>query len=190
MQKLFNILEQIGNKRTYQNGEILFLQGAMPTHLYLLLNGKVRLYKTKEHISSTQLTLHILSSPQFIAEMPFFMQSPYPANAECASICEIITISQESFHTHCLGNSEICLLFITSLCKKIQILESHIALHNQSLQEKVLSYLSHNKDSLHALTQRHIANALNIAPESLSHTLKTLKTQGILTTHKGKITLL
>ncbi|MDY5821327.1 MAG: helix-turn-helix domain-containing protein, partial [Helicobacter sp.] len=65
-----------------------------------------------------------------------------------------------------------------------------IALQNQSLQEKVLSYLSHNKDSLHTLTQRHIANALNIAPESLSRTLKTLKTQGILTTHKGKVKLL
>ncbi len=58
MQELFHIMAQIGNKRTYQNGEILFLQGAMPTHLYLLLSGKVRLYKTKEHISSTQLTLH------------------------------------------------------------------------------------------------------------------------------------
>lgn len=190
MQELFDIMVQIGNKCTYQNSEILFLQGLKPTHLYLLLSGKVRLYKTKEHISQEQHTLHTLSSPQFIAEMPFFMQSPYPASAECASICEIITISYESFHTHCLGNSEICLLFITSLCKKIQILESHIALQSQNLQEKVLSYLSHNKASLHTLTQRHIAQALNIAPESLSRTLKALKTQGILTTHKGKISLL
>ena len=118
MQELFHIMTQMGNKRTYQNGEILFLQGAMPTHLYLLLSGKVRLYKTKEHISSNQLTLHTLSSPQFIAEMPFFMQSPCPANAECASICEIITISQESFHTHCLGNSEICLLLSLHYAKR------------------------------------------------------------------------
>lgn len=190
MQELFSVMEQIGSKRIYQNGEILFLQDAIPTHLYLLLSGKVRLYKTKEHISSKQHTLHTLSSPQFIAEMPFFMQNPYPASAECASICEIITINRERFHTHCLDKSEICLLFITSLCKKIQILESHITLQNQNLQEKVLGYLTCNKDSLHTLTQRHIAKVLNITPESLSRTLKVLKSQGLLTTHKGKITLL
>ncbi|TLD82486.1 Crp/Fnr family transcriptional regulator [Helicobacter trogontum] len=190
MQELFNIMEKIGNKRTFQRNEILFFEGSMPTHLFLLISGKVRLYKTKEHVSSEQHTLHTLSGPQFIAEMPFFMQSPYPANAECASTCEIIAISHENFHTQCLNKSEICLLFITSLCKKIKILESHIALQNQNLQERVLSYLSHNKDNLHTLTQRHIAQALNIAPESLSRTLKTLKMQGILTTHKGKIMLL
>ncbi len=190
MQQLFNTLAKIGHKRYFTCGEILFFEGMMPTHLFLLLHGKVRLYKVKEQLTSNQHTLHTLVAPQFIAEMPFFMQTPYPANAECIQPCEIISISLHTFHTHCLQDNQICTLFITSLCKKIQILESHIATQNKNLQMRVLEYLSSHAKTLSTLTQRQIAQNLNIAPESLSRTLKILKNQGKIATQKGKIMLL
>lgn len=190
MQKLFSSIEKIGQKRTLESGEILFFEGMMATNLLLLLQGKVRLYKSQENLSSKKHTLHILNAPQFIAEMPFFMQTTYLANAECIQTCEIISISFETFQTQCLQDNQICLLFITSLCKKIQILESHIASYNQSLQVRVLQYLQTNKASLATITQRKIAQSLNITPESLSRTLKILKAKHIITTHKGKIVLI
>lgn len=190
MQQLFDTLAQIGHRRHFPSGEILFFEGVMPTHLYLLVHGAVRLYKSSSDLSSKEHTLHVLHAPQFIAEMPFFMRTPYPANAECKQPCEIISIDSDTFQTHCLQNSQVCLLFITSLCKKIQILESHIATQHKSLTDRLISYLKAHQSQLHTITQKQIAQNLNTSPESLSRTIKTLKEQGILTTKKGKITLL
>lgn len=187
MYKLFSSIEKIGQKRVLKSGEILFFEGMKPTHLFLLLSGKVRLYKVQEQLLGKEYTLHTLAAPQFIAEMPFFMQTAYPANAECVQTCEVISISLQTFQTHCLNDSQICLLFITSLCKKIQILESYIATNNQNLQTRVLNYLQLHKSSLPKLTQRKIAQNLNITPESLSRILKILKANHIITTNKGKI---
>lgn len=190
MKKLFSSIEKIGHKRTLESGEILFFEGMKANNLLLLLSGKVRLYKSQENLSCKEHTLHILNAPQFIAEMPFFMQTTYPANAECIQTCEIIGINFETFQNQCLQNNQICLLFINSLCKKIQILESHISTYNQSLQMRVLQYLQTHKANLPTLTQRKIAQSLNITPESLSRTLKILKEKHIIATHKGKIVFL
>ncbi|TLD94667.1 Crp/Fnr family transcriptional regulator [Helicobacter jaachi] len=191
MQELFQTLSQIGRKRHYSAGQILFFEGQEARYLFLLLKGKVRLYKSKEDIhQTTQRTIHTLSAPEFIAEMPFFMQLSYPANAECIEDCEIISISFESFHAHCLQDNQICLLFIASLCQKVRILESHIAQSNQNLQSRLLHYLNTHAHKLATLSQRHIAKELSISPESLSRALKMLKNQGKITTHKGKISLL
>ena len=190
MQQLIDTLSRIGHTFTHSKGDILFFEGQEATHLRLLKSGKVRLYKSRADINlSTQCTIHTINTPQFIAEMPFFMRLCYPANAECIESCEIIRISFDEFCKHCLNDMQMCLLFITSLCQKIKILESHINMSNQTLQERLLSYLQTHKDSLHTMSQKHIAQSLNIAPQSLSRTLKILKNQGIINTHKGKIEL-
>ncbi|CAM2812802.1 Crp/Fnr family transcriptional regulator [Helicobacter hepaticus] len=158
--------------------------------LLLLLKGKVRLYKSKTDIDDNECTLHTIAAPSLIAEMPFFMRLNYSSNAQCMQPCEIISIHFETFYTHILQDTQMCSLFITSLCQKIQILESHITAHNQNLQTRLLAYLKNHKALLPTQTQRQIAQNLNISPESLSRTLKILKSKGILATTKGKITLL
>lgn len=191
MKELIRALRSISRTHQYTKGEIIFFEGQKAEHLLLLISGKVRLYKASSNINHTlEHTLHTLCAPQFIAEMPFFMNLAYPANAECVEDCEIMSISARAFYKDCLADKQICLLFITSLCQKVQILETHIATYNQSIQERLLSYLKAHHNQLPSLSQKHIAQSLNISPQSLSRTLKILKKQGILNTSKGKITLL
>ncbi|TLE01550.1 Crp/Fnr family transcriptional regulator [Helicobacter japonicus] len=190
MQPLFDTLSRIGKKRLYGANEILFFEGESVSSLLLLLKGKVRLYKSKTDIDDNECTLHTITAPSLIAEMPFFMHLHYPSNAECMQSCEIISIHFDTFCTHILQDTQMCSLFITSLCQKIQILESHITAHNQNLQTRLLAYLKSHKDLLPTQTQRQIAQNLNVSPESLSRTLKMLKSKGIITTTKGKIYLL
>ncbi len=190
MQRLFDTLTHIGQKRHYNAGELLFFEGECVSSLLLLTQGEVLLYKSKTDIGDSECTLHIITAPSLIAEMPFFMRLKYPSNAQCMQPCEIIKIRLEIFHTHILQDVQMCSLFITSLCHKIQILESHINAHNQNLQTRLLAYLNAHKDLLHTQTQRQIAQSLNVSPESLSRTLKMLKNKGIITTIKGKIQIL
>ncbi|MCX2717540.1 Crp/Fnr family transcriptional regulator [Helicobacter sp. MIT 21-1697] len=190
MQALFDTLSRIGRKSHHNTNEILFFEGECVSSLLLLTQGKVRLYKSKTDIDDSECTLHIITAPSLIAEMPFFMRLNYPSNAQCMQPCEIISIHFDTFYTHILQDTQMCSLFITSLCHKIHILESHINAHNQNLQTRLLNYLKAHKDSLRTQSQKQIAQSLNVSPESLSRTLKILKNKGIVTTHKGKITLL
>ncbi|RDU73701.1 Crp/Fnr family transcriptional regulator [Helicobacter aurati] len=191
MQQLLESLTQIGHKTTYNANAIVFFENEKAERLFLLLRGKVRLYRSKTEIYNKETrykeyTIHTLCAPNFIAEMPFFMESHYPANAQCVEQSEIISITLQAFKKH-LQNSEFCLLFITSLCQKIRILESYITTQNQNLQTRFLHFLNTHQNILPTLTQKHIAQHLNTNPESLSRLIKSYKNKGLISTNKGKI---
>ncbi|MDD6054930.1 MAG: Crp/Fnr family transcriptional regulator [Helicobacter sp.] len=187
MQELFKILQNIGYKRFYNKNEILFFEGEIPNKLCVILSGKVRIYKSKD---SSEETLHYAQAPDFIAEMPSLLNKPYPATAICINDCEILEIPLSVFKKQCEQNAELTYCLIISLCQKIRILESHIANNALNLKDKLIAFLQEHKDKLDKLTQRQIATSLNTSPEALSRIIKTLKKDGILSTNKGKITLL
>lgn len=197
MQDYFKILFPLGYKRFYQKNEILFFEGETPKQLFVLLSGKVKIYKTIEETAKTrgrntkkiikEQILHQIIAPNFIAEMPSFLKQPFPASASCEEECEILEISLATFQKQCMENPTFCFNFIASLCDKIKILESHILQNSLGLKERLIQFLQANEAELANLTQRQIAQRLNTSAESLSRVLKDLKAQGILSTQKGKI---
>ncbi|WP_297814111.1 Crp/Fnr family transcriptional regulator [uncultured Helicobacter sp.] len=197
MQDCFKLLFSLGYKRFYHAKEILFFEGEIPKQLFVLLNGRVRIYKTLEESPKTrgrkakikEQTLHSIYAPNFISEIPSFLNEPFPVNAACEEECEILEINLATFQKHCMENPSFCRNFIASLCDKIKILESHIAQNSLSLKERLMEFLRINKTELANLTQREIAQRLNTSAESLSRILRELKAQGILSTQKGKIIL-
>ncbi|WP_318529651.1 cyclic nucleotide-binding domain-containing protein [Campylobacter sp. RKI_CA19_01122] len=70
MDKHFEILISKGEKKYFKKGNILFFQGEKANKIYILLNGKVRIYKV--NTKGFELTLHTLTPVNFIAEMPVF----------------------------------------------------------------------------------------------------------------------
>lgn len=189
MQDYFKMLYNVGYKRFYNKDEILFFEGEMPKKLYVLLRGKVRIYKSANNGLKEQ-TLHYISAPSFIAEMPSFLKRPFPASAICYEECEILEVTLETFQKQCIENADFCYPFIVSLCQKIKILETHITKNSLSLKERLCVFLEENRDILESLTQREIAQKLNTSPESLSRILKELKRQGVIDTKRGKIIIL
>lgn len=79
MEDYIKILYNISYKHSYNKQEILFYEGETPKKLFVLLEGIVRLYKNTENNQET--TIHQISHTSFIAEMPTFLNIPYPASA-------------------------------------------------------------------------------------------------------------
>lgn len=178
------ILQNLGVKKKYSKGEIVFYEGERASKFFLLLSGSVRIYKSLE--LGNEKTLHIFKAPCFIAEMPSFNNGLYPASSVCEEFCEILCIESNAFKKE-LENTQFCLTFIASLFSKIRILEAYIEANNQSLSERFLHFASANKASLPTMTQRKIAQMLNTSAESLSRILKDLKAQGRVRIVKGKV---
>ncbi|MBX7491441.1 Crp/Fnr family transcriptional regulator [Helicobacter turcicus] len=192
MEDYFKLLYNIGYKRFFNKDEILFFEGETPKKLLVLLSGKVRIYKSTQpakDIAPREKTLHYISAPNFLAEMPSLLKQPFPASAVCAQDCEVLEINLETFQKQCAENPNFYQQLIASLCQKIRILEALITESHLSLKDKLMSFLQNNTQNLSTLTQREIAKRLNTSPESLSRIIRELKTQGRIETKKGKIIL-
>ncbi len=185
MQKIVNILSNIGHKKIYKTDNILFLEGEMPHSLFILINGSIKLYKSNKE--GKEMYLHTINTTSFIAEMPTFMNIAYPASAKCMNKCEILEVNLDAFKQKVFNDKDFCFNFIASLCNKIRILESHITKSSQNLKERLARYLLANKNTLQTISQRQIADSLNTSAESISRIIRELKNHSLIETKKGKI---
>ncbi|WP_104697119.1 MULTISPECIES: Crp/Fnr family transcriptional regulator [unclassified Helicobacter] len=187
--EILDFFMTIGKVYLYKKDRILFFEGQKSKDLYILLKGQIRLYKTDDQ--GGVINIHFLKSPNFVAEMPVFEGVSYPASACFESDSEVLKIDFKKFKDHLFENQDICMLFIKSLMAKIKFLESMI---NQNfmmnVELRLAQFLLNHQDKLLFITQKEIAKNINTTPETLSRTLKKMKHQKIIDTHKGKIKIL
>ncbi|MBU0632572.1 Crp/Fnr family transcriptional regulator [bacterium] len=182
-------LKNITIKKQYKKGEILFYIKDEPRYLYLLASGVVKLYK--HDFKDNEVVLHNLCAPNLIAEIANFEESPYPANCAFESDAVIYLIDYRQFKEKFLSKSNISMIFIKSLTKKIKALENFI---NYSLTAdsytKIAKFLYENEDILKSIKQVKIASILNIAPETLSRNITRLKKENIIAKENGNIKII
>ena len=179
-------LKEITVKKSYKKGEILFYVNEEPRYLHLLASGVVKLYK--HDFKDNEVVLHNLCAPNLIAEIANFEESPYPASCSFESDGEIYLIDYKKFKEKFLSKSEISMVFIKSLTRKIKALERFI---NYSITAdsytKVAHFLYENENILKSIKQVKIASLLNIAPETLSRNLAKMRRENIIDKEKGYI---
>ncbi|RAX58360.1 hypothetical protein CCZ01_02790 [Helicobacter monodelphidis] len=186
MQHHLEMLFKVGLQKKYKKDEIIFFEGEKPLFFFVLLEGKIRIYKTQE--TGIQKTLHVFNSVSLIAEMPSFRGIPYPATAICEKESIILRICIQDLKKQ-LQDSQFSLLLIQSLFEKIRILEQYIQESQEPLSQRVLTFLSNHQEEILSLNQRQIAQRLNTTAESLSRVLKKLKNENKINVVKGKIYL-
>ncbi|TKX28624.1 Crp/Fnr family transcriptional regulator [Campylobacter sp. MIT 12-5580] len=188
MQNVLEFFLRIGRKKRYQKGNILFFEGEKAELFFILLSGEVRVYKTLA--AGKELSIHHFTPISFIAEMPAFEGLNYPASAICEKESEVLELDFKQFKALCQEDSKIALMLISSLFKKIQILEKELGTQSLDLRQKFLYFLLENEAKLSSLTQKQVAQKLNSRAESLSRLIKELKNKALIDTHKGKIKII
>jgi CRP/FNR family transcriptional regulator len=182
-------LQNITIKKEYKKGEILFYAKDEPRFLHLLASGVVKLYK--HDFKENEIVLHNLCAPNLIAEIANFEESPYPASCAFESDGMIYLIDYKKFKELFFSKSEISMVFIKSLTKKIKALESFI---NYSITAdsytKTARFLYENEEILKSIKQVKIASLLNIAPETLSRNIAKLKKNKIIDKNEGTIKII
>lgn len=99
-------------------------------------------------------------------------------------------IEYEKFYAEFLHDPHIALSFISSLSKKIKVLQNFIhTTISSDAHHKIASFLLQNQDALEHLKQVEIAAILNIAPETLSRNLAKMKRDGLIQKSQGKVIL-
>jgi len=135
---LLEIVNMTGHNN-YKKGENIFLEGDEAHTLYLINEGKIKLYKyTKD---GKQQILHILSDGDFFGELNLFKGSKYSFNAEAIAPTKICTLTKEKMKEIILEKPEIgikILEVVGERLSKVESLAQHLATNDI---ESRLAYL-------------------------------------------------
>jgi len=83
--------------RAYERGELLFSEGDPSDHLYTIVTGRVKVFKTTPR--GTDVILEIFGPGDPIGAVAVYEERPYPAGAMALEPTTCVLISRRSFFT-------------------------------------------------------------------------------------------
>jgi signal transduction histidine kinase len=115
-------LEQVaehGQVETHQPGEIVVREGSAATSMYVILNGRVRIYKSDE--DGTQIDIAMLESGNFFGELALLDQGSRSATVACLTPCQFFILDQPSFlNLLALSNSSMIHRMFAILAQRVR----------------------------------------------------------------------
>ncbi|MBN2227152.1 MAG: Crp/Fnr family transcriptional regulator [candidate division Zixibacteria bacterium] len=180
--------------RTVVKGELLFLQGDTATGFYVLLNGRVRLYKSS--LDGKEYTLHHIKPGQIFAEVAIFRGKRFPANCVAQEDTTVAFFPKDDFLRLLKKSPELALKIIASLSSFLR--DFNRQLEELSLKEvpgRIASFILNESEQTGKNTitldtsKTELATRLGTISETLSRNLRKLQDNNIITVDRDKIAI-
>lgn len=172
----------------FSQGEHLFTQGDSAEAFFLVLSGRIRLYRLAP--SGQEKVIELVNPGQTFAEALMFQEVPsYPLNAQALGDCEVVVIRSKGFLELLSGSVDLCFKVMASLSVRLRRLLGEIdALTLQNSGLRVANYLIHllpegcgdSEVVTLPAAKNIIASRLSIQPETLSRSLHALSGKGLI----------
>lgn len=199
---LFSRLTDLQLQRVYrhakivqlEDGQLLFAQGETVRYFYLVLQGKIKLYRMSP--DGQEKIIEIVPAGEVFAEALMFMDQPYyPVSSAALSATVVVGIDARDFKAMLWDSVDTCLLLLGDMSFRLRKLVHEIdtlTLHSGTC--RVASYLlQHAPEDQQCfdldIAKSVIAARLSIKPETFSRIIKNLREQGILSIEGNKITI-
>jgi CRP/FNR family cyclic AMP-dependent transcriptional regulator len=182
----------------YKKKQVIYAEGNHPIHLYYVIRGKVKTYKSNE--DGKDLVTDLYSAGDFLGYISLLQESVYRETAEAIDECEIAMIPKKEFEEYLNNNRDVSKKFISLLAKNVSDKENHLlSLAYNSLRKKVADALvtlkkkyenpSLDKFSID-ISRENLATIAGTATESLIRTLSDFKSEKIIDIKDGHITIM
>ena len=193
-------IRAIASLKKVQKKEILFSDGEEARGFYVILSGKIKLYKVS--VEGKEQILHIVSAPDAFAEAALFLEGSYPAFAEALTDCQLLFFPKRDFIRLIEKNPQLSLNMIVtlshylkrfaSLIEELSLKEvsSRVAKYLIDLQMKSTKEGKSPKEVELDLSKTQLALKLGTISETLSRTLGKMKAKGIIDVKRNKILIL
>jgi len=193
-------IRAIASLKKVQKKEILFSDGEEARGFYVILSGKIKLYKVSAE--GKEQILHIVSAPDAFAEAALFLEGSYPAFAEALTDCQLLFFPKRDFIRLIEKNPQLSINMIvtlshylkrfTSLIEELSLKEvsSRVAKYLIDLQMKSTKEGKSPKEVELDLSKTQLALKLGTISETLSRTLAKMKAKGIIDVKRSRILIL
>jgi CRP/FNR family transcriptional regulator len=193
-------IKAIANLRQVEKKEILFSDGEEAKGFFVILSGKVKLYKISPE--GKEQILHVVSAPDAFAEAALFLEGSYPAFAEALVDSQLLFFPKRDFIRLIEKNPQLSINMIVSLSHFLKRFASLIEeLSLKEVSSRIAKYLidlslksskegRNPKEVELDLSKTQLASKLGTISETFSRTLSKMKAKGIIDVKKNKILIL
>ena len=180
--------------------KILFSDCEESNGLYVLLSGKVKLYKVSPE--GKEQIIHVISPPDTFAEASVFLKGSHPFYAETLSDCELLFFPKGDFHRVIKKSSRLSSNMTIALSQYVKRYASLIEdLSLKEVPSRIAKYLldlslKQSKEAKSPgeveldLSRSQLASRLGTIRETLSKTLANMKAKKIIDVDKNRILIL
>ncbi|CAH2214689.1 Crp/Fnr family transcriptional regulator [Tepidibacter aestuarii] len=188
-EELVEIIKMTGHEN-YNKKETIFVEGENANKLYLINEGKIKLFKyTKD---GKEQILHILSDGDFFGELNLFNKGEYNFNAQTISPTKLCTLTKEKMRNIILERPEIGLKILEVIGSRLSNLESlaqnlatndvevRIAYMLLELKDKYGKEISEGIEINLPITRENMSNYTGVARETISRKLKKFEEENII----------
>lgn len=193
-EKSLEKLIQGATVKAYAKGKMLFQQGDPAAHFYILLNGRVKLFRLTP--DGDEAILGLFSQGDCLAEVFLFMSERYPASAEVLEAVRLLQVPSEPFKQRVCNEPAIMSNFLAALSLHlhnltIQVQQLQVRTSTQRVADFLLKLCPVREGAaVVALPydKSLIATQLGMKPESFSRALAKLRILGVHT-ERHKVSL-
>ena len=189
-------IKQIAVEKKVNKGEAIFSEGDEGKGFFVVLEGRVKIYKVSAE--GKEQILHIFGQGQPFGEAPVFAGQKFPANAQAISKGRLLFFPRTAFVALITENPSLSLNMLAIMSSKLR--EFTIQIENLSLKEipaRLASYLIYLADEQQSedvvtlgVSKGQLASILGTIPETLSRIFAKLSGQDLILVQGPKITLL
>jgi CRP/FNR family transcriptional regulator len=179
-------LARIVVEKKYGKGQTLFSEGSKATGFYVIVSGKLKIYKLS--LEGKEQILHIFGEGEFFGEVPVFAGGNYPAHAETLEASHVLFFPRNAFVELIKSEPQLSMNMLASLSLRLRRF-THL-IEDLSLKEvpgRLAAYLlylaEHDKESSSFdldVTKGQLASLLGTIPETLSRILGKMSQQGFI----------
>lgn len=188
-------LASICSIHQFQAGELIFTQGEEARTFFIILSGKVQIYKISRE--GKEMILHLFGPGDVFAEVPIFSGIPeYPANSLCTEATEVLSIRGAEFRELVRQYPDMALSLLSVFAQRLhhfsEIIEDlSLRTVDSRLAKYLLSVSENSPDkAVIYIHKKTLAAILGTIPETLSRTFKKLADKGLIRVEENRIHLL
>lgn len=182
-------------ERRFAPGEVLFREGEDCRGLFLLGQGRAKIFKTSS--TGREVMLAIESAPSSVAEVPLFDGGPYPATVSAVEDVTAYVVTKQDFQHVCRLNPEVPLKVLAVVGERlrqlVRVVESvTFGSVRQRLARALLEFGDQAQADAFALpvTHEELAFRLGTVREVVSRNLGRFQAEGLLRVHRREVVLL
>ncbi len=138
------LIAQSANEVQYVKNELLFRFGDKDDTLYIINNGRVRIYSLSE--SGREQTIRILHPGDFMGEVAILQTESYHSNyAEAISETSICRIHKKNLDQYLDLYPEIMRRILSDITKRLQLSEKQtVQVSTEPVEARIIDFLSEN----------------------------------------------
>ncbi len=172
--------------RPVDKGQMIFFEGTQAEGLYIMLEGRVKIYKSAP--DGREAVMHVFGAGEPFGEVAVFQNDRFPANAMAVEKGRVLFLPRQGIVDRIERDPSLAMNMLAALSRKLRMFTRQVeALTLKEIPQRLAAYLLHtsarknNADSIKLdVSKSLLAGMLGTARETLSRALAKLTESGAI----------